>query len=117
MPFTHLTSFLILGKEFTGALISANYELFSDTSALEDFGPWTSLSRLYISIYISFSLHFMIIIWPSFAIACIIMFIYLNFCRKKESGRRIYDLPPLPSEFENRGRRCILCPSCHWYKH
>ena len=33
---THLTSFVILGKELAGALISANYELFSDTSALEN---------------------------------------------------------------------------------
>ena len=92
---THLTSFVILGKELAGALISANYELFSDTSALEDYDPWNSLRTIYIYIFI---LAFILCLsfGASFVVACTIMFIYLNFCKKKESGRRIYDLPPSP---------------------
>ena len=92
---SHLTSFVILGKELTGALISTTYELFSDTSALEDYDPWTSLSTIYIYIFI-LALILCLSFGELFVAAHAIMFIYLNFCRKKESGRRIYDLPTSP---------------------
>ena len=109
-PFTHLTSFVVLGRELTGALISANYELFYDTFVLEDYDSCTSLRRLYIYIFI---LAFILCLsfGASFVVACAIMFIYLylNFCIKKGKRKKNLRFAPLLSEFENRGRRCILC--------